>query len=101
MSAADLSAATVLELGAGLGLPGLAAAIAFNSPRVVLTDTAPLLDGLRRNVEANGVGERVEVRELGWGSDEVEEFGREFGEVDVVLMSDLFFDPEEMGGLGR
>ncbi|XP_028548018.1 uncharacterized protein LOC114578758, partial [Dendrobium catenatum] len=66
-----------------------------------LTDTPPLLEGLRRNVEANGVGEKVEVRELRWESDNVEEFGNEVGEVDVVLMSDLFYDPEEMGGLGR
>lgn len=100
IAAADLSGATVLELGAGLGLPGLAAAV-LGSSRVVLTDAPPLLEGLRRNVEANGVGEKVEVRELRWGSDEAEVFGSEVGEVDVVLMSDLFYDPEEMGGLGR
>lgn len=100
MAAADLSGATVLELGAGLGLPGVAAAV-LGATRVILTDRAPLLGGLRRNAEANGVGERVEVWELRWRADEVEELGRGVGEVDVVLMSDLFFDPEEMGGLGR
>lgn len=90
----DLAGKTVLELGAGTGLPGLAAAV-LGASRVVLTDVAPLLPGLRANVEANGLEGRVEIRELRWGEEEVGE------EVDVVLMSDVFFDPEEMEGLGR
>ncbi|PKA53073.1 hypothetical protein AXF42_Ash018981 [Apostasia shenzhenica] len=96
----EISGSAVLELGAGAGLPGLAAA-ALGSRRVVLTDTAPMLPMLRRNVEANGLADRVEVRELRWGSDDQGGFSGEIGSVDVVLMSDLFFDPDEMAGLGR
>ncbi|CAL9781247.1 unnamed protein product, partial [Musa acuminata subsp. burmannicoides] len=88
-----LAGVTVLELGAGTGLPGLLAA-AMGAARVVLTDVAQLLPGLRASAEANGLGSRVEVRELRWGSGE-----QAVTEADVVLMSDVFYDPEEMGGL--
>lgn len=92
---------TAIELGAGAGLPGLAAAL-LGAKRVVLTDIETLLPGLVRNVEANGFGDRVEVRELVWGADESEESGlSELGEFDLVLMSDVFFDTEEMAGLAR
>ncbi|XP_073106414.1 uncharacterized protein [Elaeis guineensis] len=89
----DLAGRTVLELGAGTGLPGLATAV-LGAARVVLTDVAPLLPGLWANVEANGLEGQVEVRKLRWGEEDEEE-------VDVVVMSDVFFDPEEMEELGR
>ncbi|XP_048319505.2 uncharacterized protein LOC125418865 [Ziziphus jujuba] len=93
---------TVIELGAGVGLPGLAAAL-LGAKRVVLTDIETLLPGLVRNVEANGFGDRVEVRELVWGSDEseVSGLGELGGEFDLVLMSDVFFDAEEMAALSK
>jgi predicted nicotinamide N-methyase len=91
---------TVLELGAGAGLPGLTAAL-LGARRVVLTDIAPLLPALVKNVEANGLQDRVEVRELVWGSDEFPSRPGELGEFDLVLMSDLFYDPEEMAALAK
>ncbi|OMO93081.1 Nicotinamide N-methyltransferase-like protein [Corchorus olitorius] len=84
----------VVELGAGAGLPGLTAAL-LGASRVLLTDIQPLLPGLLKNVEANGFKERVEVRELVWGSE------TESGPFDVVLMSDVFYDPENMVRLGN
>lgn len=89
---------TVLELGAGTGLPGLTAA-RLGSSRVVLTDIGPLLNGLKKNVEVNGLGDRVEVSELVWGSDG--EWPSQLGEVDLVLMSDVFFDAAEMAALAK
>jgi hypothetical protein len=88
-----LLGATVLELGAGgTGLPGIAAVACFGAARCVLTDVRPLLPGLRANAEANGLGAaQVDVRELRWG-DRLEDQLR----VDVVLMSDVFYDPEDM-----
>ncbi|XP_058104980.1 uncharacterized protein LOC131248633 [Magnolia sinica] len=86
---------TVVELGAGTGLPGLVAA-SLGAGRVVLTDVAPLLPGLQRSVEANGFSDRVEVRELVWGSDETW-----LSEVDLVLMSDVFYDTSEMPALAK
>ncbi|XP_073012162.1 uncharacterized protein [Typha latifolia] len=98
----DLSGAAVLELGAGAtGLPGLFAAAFLNARRVVLTDVAPLLPALCANVEANGLADRIEVRELRWGSEETSRDLVEGEEVDLVLMSDLWYDKEEMVGLGR
>lgn len=91
----DLTGKTVLELGAGAaGFPGLTAAI-LGASRVVLTDIEPLIPGLSRNVEANGLGNVVQVRKLVWGSDE------SLGEFDFVLMSDVFFDADEMGALAK
>ena len=93
------SAAQVLELGAGTGACGLAAA-ALGARRVLLTDKPVLLPLMRANVVANrfdrGGGCVVECAELTWRSrgherrsggderrlrgDEHEEHGEEHGE---------------------
>ncbi|GMJ12455.1 hypothetical protein HRI_004914700 [Hibiscus trionum] len=87
---------TVIELGAGAGLPGLTAAL-LGATRVVLTDVQQLLPGLLNNVEANGFMGKIGVRELVWGSDEsVSEMT-----FDIVLMSDVLYDSEAMIGLGK
>lgn len=93
---------TVLELGAGAGVPGMTAAL-LGASRVMLTDVQPLLHALLKNVEANGLKERVEVKELVWGSDESvnEIIASTSSMFDVVLMSDVFFDPEDIESLGR
>lgn len=59
-----LRGARVVELGAGTGLPGLAAARL--GAHVVLTDRARALPLLRRNAECNALD--VQVQELEWGS---------------------------------
>ncbi|XP_062226925.1 uncharacterized protein LOC133925104 [Phragmites australis] len=88
----QLQGATVLELGAGTGLPGIAAVACLSAARCVLTDVQPLLPGLRANVEANGLtAAQADVRELRWGDQLEPELT-----VDVVLMSDVFYDPEDM-----
>lgn len=93
--AGDLSGRTVLELGAGTGLPGITAAL-LGASLVVLTDLPPLLPLLRANAAANGVADRVKVRELEWGS----AAGAPPEETaDVVLLSDVFYDPAAMAPL--
>ncbi len=55
----------VLELGAGMGLPGLVAAA--RGRRVILTDLDPdALEFARAAAELSGLGERVAVRSLDW-----------------------------------
>ncbi|XP_066344543.1 uncharacterized protein [Miscanthus floridulus] len=90
-----LLGATVVELGAGsTGLPGIAAVACLGAARYVLTDVASLLPGLRDNADANGLSAaRADVRELRWGDRlQLEDEER----VGVVLLSDVFYDPEDM-----
>jgi len=90
-----LLGATVVELGAGsTGLPGIAAVACLGAARCVLTDVAALLPGLRANADANGLSAaRADVRELRWGDRlQLEDDER----VGVVLLSDVFYDPEDM-----
>ncbi|KAJ4952265.1 hypothetical protein NE237_029097 [Protea cynaroides] len=97
----DLHGRTVVELGAGAGLPGLTAAL-LGAKRVILTDVAQLLPGLRKNVEVNSLEDRVEVRELVWGVDESQASDdSELGNVDLVLMSDVFFGASETAALAK
>lgn len=96
----DFQDKTVIELGAGAGLPGLMAAL-LGASRVVLTDVEPLLPGLLKNADANGLGDRVEVRELVWGLDKPVSEVNKLGEFDLILMSDLFYDSEEMAPLAH
>ena len=64
--ASRIKGAKVIELGAGLGLPGLAA-WALGASKVVLTDLDENLPRLRQAVEANGASEAaVEVAALDW-----------------------------------
>lgn len=93
----DLQGKSVLELGAGTGLPGLTTAV-LGARRVVLTDVDLLLPLLNKNVEANGLRYRVEVRELPWGSDES---SSRLGEFDLILMSDVFFDLSGVAALAK
>lgn len=59
-----LAGQRVVELGAGTGLPGLAAARL--GARVVLTDRPRALPLLARNVQANGLADCVSVEPLEW-----------------------------------
>ncbi|CAI9775597.1 unnamed protein product [Fraxinus pennsylvanica] len=96
----DFTDKTVVELGAGAGLPGLTAA-RLGANRVILTDIEPLVPGLKTNVEANGLEDRVSVSQHVWGSDDFCCQLDELGEVDLVLISDVFFDTAEMEALAK
>eukprot|EP00884_Botryococcus_braunii_P018180 jgi/Botrbrau1/5045/Bobra.37_1s0011.1 len=85
----------VIELGAGTGVVGLAAALA--GAHVTVTDLPHLLDGILKNVERNQLGERVAVRELAWGEG-VERFEPPY---DLVLGSDLIYQLEALPSLFR
>lgn len=80
------AAARVLELGAGLGLNGIAFASRTRAS-VTLTDHDPLaLDALRVNVELNGVD--AHVADLDWRRPDAIEAGA----FDVVLGCDVSYE---------
>ncbi|GFZ50910.1 Protein N-methyltransferase NNT1 [Saitozyma sp. JCM 24511] len=95
---------SVLELGAGAGLPSIIAALA-GAQRVVVTDypDASLVENLRYNVDMNVPEDRRgRIREAGhlWGHD-VEALLKELdgvpsansdGKYDLLLLSDLVFN---------
>ncbi|XP_064330253.1 LOW QUALITY PROTEIN: EEF1A lysine methyltransferase 3 [Phalacrocorax carbo] len=84
----DFRGRTVIELGAGTGIVGIAAALLGGD--VTITDQPAALDQIRENVELNFAGgARPRVRALRWGRDEAA-FPRDFG---VILGSDIVYAP--------
>ncbi|XP_068192426.1 histone-arginine methyltransferase METTL23-like [Antennarius striatus] len=84
---------TVLEIGAGVSLPGVVAALC--GAKVILSDNAqtPMcLENCRRSCDANGLG-GVAVVGLTWG--EVSPDLVLLPALDVILGSDVFYDPQE------
>ena len=96
----DLAGATVLELGAGAGLAGLAA-LHLGAASVTVSDTPAvpeLLALLAKNAAANpqpGTGAVAHVSPLDWTDD-----GR-CGAFDVVLASDVLYHEELAQPLAR
>ncbi|XP_034567228.1 methyltransferase-like protein 23 isoform X2 [Notolabrus celidotus] len=89
----ELRGRTVLELGAGVGLPGVVAAKC--GAKVILSDNAqtPLcLENCRRSCEANSLHD-VQVLGLTWG--EVSPDLVLLPQLDVILGSDVFYDPQD------
>lgn len=87
----------IVELGAGVGLPGILAAKL--GARVVLTDrdALPVLENLRQNCKRNGVS--CKVCALAWGTvTESMEAVRAEG-VDLVMGADCVYSREEAEGL--
>jgi len=76
----------VLEVGAGLGLPGMCAASL--GAKVTLTDLPEVLSLLQWNVEANPhVSSNCSVVPLSWGSDD----GVRLGKFDVIIGADVVY----------
>ena len=93
LSRRALRGARVLELGCGLGLPSIAAALAGG--RVLATDWSPeAVAFAAQNAEANGAD--LEVLVAAW--DEPEELVAR-GLWDLVLGADLLYEPRNAGSL--
>jgi predicted nicotinamide N-methyase len=86
VAARALKGARVLELGCGLGLPSIAAAL--SGGRVLATDWAPAaLDLLRRNAERNDAA--LETARVDWGEPEAL---LERAPFDLVLAADVIYE---------
>ncbi|XP_028268192.1 histone-arginine methyltransferase METTL23 [Parambassis ranga] len=89
----ELRGKTVLELGAGVSLPGVVAAKC--GAQVILSDSSnkPLcLENCRRSCEANSLS-NVPVFGLTWG--EISPNLVLLPKLDIILGSDVFYDPED------
>ncbi len=88
-----LAGLAVVELGCGLGLPSMLAR-RLGARRVVATDRHPLVPlFLARNAAANGI-EGLEYRALDWRLP-----AADLGEFDLVIGSDLLYEPWQPGFL--
>lgn len=90
----------VLELGAGTALPGLLCA-KIGAEKVWLSDDfncPESIDNCREGVRKNGLEDRVEVIGLTWGEYTEDLFALD-GQLDFIIGSDLFFDPEVFDSL--
>lgn len=77
----------LLELGAGLGLPGLVAAA--QGREVVQTDLDPdALEFCRAAAERNGLGGRITVRGLDWQAPPAD-----LGRYDTILGAEILYHP--------
>lgn len=86
----------IVELGAGTGLVGIAAARVYGQ-RVVLTDLPPILPALEANASLNEADAVAGV--LDWCSpDDLQVGGEEFpaaeGGAQVLIAADTLYDPE-------
>jgi hypothetical protein len=81
-----LPSLSVVELGSGTGVCGLAAA-GLGATRVILTDKCALLETLAHNIRLNSLGSSVECRELTWSTAPLPHHVFHDG-ADLVLMSD-------------
>jgi predicted nicotinamide N-methyase len=89
----DVRGARVVELGCGLGLPSVAAAL--GGGEVLATDWAPEALGVtRRNAERNGA--RVETLLVDWARPEAL---LERAPFDLVLCADVLYEPRNVDAL--
>eukprot|EP00752_Nemacystus_decipiens_P007579 g6772.t1 len=89
----DVRARGILELGCGVGLPGVAAAV-LGAEEVTLTDMAEGLPAIERTLELNpAVADRLKGRVLQWGDEAAtaQLLARNRLPVSVVLCSDLLY----------
>ena len=89
-----LAGRTVLELGAGLGLPGMVAA--RHAAAVVQTDHDPLaLQVCARNAELNGLTSRLTFQIADWRAwDDATRY-------DIVIGADILYDRDDHADIAR
>lgn len=88
---------TIVELGAGTGVAGLALAKLFSdSHRVILTEySSGCLELMKESIKINGLQERVKQVPMKWGREEAQGLLKtEIGDsmVDLIIGTDLVYD---------
>ncbi|KAG8624360.1 hypothetical protein KVT40_007427 [Elsinoe batatas] len=81
---------SVLELGAGGGLVGLAVALAHPGAQVHITDQLPMLELMQKNTQLNSLQDKVTASIYDWGSP----VPNDISPPDVLLAADcVYFEP--------
>ncbi len=96
-SPAASSSGRLLDLGAGTGIVGLAAAASGRFRRVVLSDLPTVVPLLERNASANAKatnGTTVDVLPLTWDDDQMLNRAASSGPFDVIVGGDLLYRPQ-------
>jgi len=90
---------SVLELGAGLGLCGTVACY-IGAKSVIMTDgDTKTLKGMRANVKHNcdnDVGDRIQCKQLLWGSPHMNTFLEENGQYDTIIAADVIYTKDSI-----
>ncbi|KAF7721410.1 hypothetical protein EC973_004716 [Apophysomyces ossiformis] len=63
----NLTGKSIIELGSGTGLVGLAIAKMCNVKKMLITDQIPMLALMRENIKLNQLSESVQAEILDWG----------------------------------
>lgn len=92
-----LAGKRVLELGAGTGVAGLAAA--RQGAEVFVTDLPEMLPLLAANIGANSLAARAEAMPLRWGNEYDLEAALARGPFDLVIGTDILYAPERFDDL--
>ncbi|CAK5211097.1 unnamed protein product [Aphanomyces euteiches] len=89
-----LESKRVLELGAGIGVPGMVAGV-LGAANVMITEQPELVPLLRTNLRRNAsnFSSSVSAAELSWGRDATTKFCEKSGDFDVVLSCDCIYEP--------
>ncbi|RMZ78704.1 hypothetical protein DV737_g3735, partial [Chaetothyriales sp. CBS 132003] len=86
---------SILELGAGGGLVGLAVALGCEVSRPIhITDQEPMLALMQRNIDLNKLSDKVQASVYDWGEEPPQQLGLSGGYPDVLLAADcVYFEP--------
>ena len=90
---------SILELGGGLGLCGIVAYYS-GAKKVIMTDgDTKTLKGMRANVKHNcdnDVGDRIQCKQLLWGSPHMNAFLEENGQYDTIIAADVIYTKDSI-----
>ena len=95
----DFQATSVLELGSGCGIAGIAIAQMLSGCNVTLTDLPAAMEILERNVSKAliAAGSKLEISEFDWNNDIPQTIKDK--RFDLIIVSDCTYNPDSLPAL--